>query len=142
MTDYDTALEALKASTEEMVSANQIAPILHMNPGVIVKYAKDGTWNQDTLGKFVISGDRVKFFRRDFLQKCGFLEPEPEEKSTEMLILEQLIGINEGVTMICQMLTLMMKPYQLDVLNEIIKEKTAGAATPTVSGKDCQHEQS
>ena len=92
MTEYDTALEALKASTEEMVSANQIAPILHMNPGVIVKYAKDGTWNQDTLGKFVISGDRVKFFRRDFLQKCGFLEPEPEEKSTETLILEQLGG--------------------------------------------------
>lgn len=126
MTDYDTALEALKASTEEMVSANQIAPILHMNPGVIVKYAKDGTWNQDTLGKFVISGDRVKFFRRDFLQKCGFLQPDPEKPTQEDMfwkIWELLADIRI-------------------LVKAIANDKTAGAATPTVSGKDCQHEQS
>ena len=124
-------VKVLMEMTDETVSAKHIAPILKMNPSVIVKYAKDGTWDADRLGKYVISGGHVKFFRKDFLQKCGFMEPEKEEKSTETLILEQLIGINEGVTMICQMLTLMMKPYQLDVLNEIIKEKTAGAATPT-----------
>ena len=117
MTDYDTALEALKASTEEMVSANQIAPILHMNPGVIVKYAKDGTWNQDTLGKFVISGDRVKFFRRDFLQKCGFMEPEKEAPTVEQLLTEIL----QGVKLICGYISLKVQD----------EKKTAGAATPT-----------
>lgn len=124
-------VKVLMGMTDETVSAKYLAPILKMNPSVIVKYAKDGTWDQDKLGKFVISGDRVKFFRKDFLQKCGFMDPDPEEKSTEVLILEQITALNEAATMICQMLTLMMEPYQLDALNELINKKTADAATPT-----------
>ena len=125
-------VQALMAMTDETVSAKHIAPILKMDPSVIVKYAKEGKWDQERLGKFVISGNRVKFFRKDFLQKCGFMEPEPEEPDTEKLILEQLVAVNEGVTMLCQMLTLMMEPYQLDALNELIRQKeSAGAATPT-----------
>lgn len=88
----ESALEAMKNSTEEMVTAAQIAPILHMNPGVIVKYAKDGTWIQDNMGKFIISGDRVKFFRRDFLQKCGFI-PKDEPKRTVEDLLEEVIEL-------------------------------------------------
>lgn len=88
----ESALEALKNSTEEMVTAAQIAPILHMNPGVIVKYAKDGTWIQENLGKFIVSGDRVKFFRLDFLQKCGFI-PKDEPKRTVEDLLQELIEV-------------------------------------------------
>jgi hypothetical protein len=124
-------VKVLMEMTDETVSAKYIAPILKMNPSVIVKYAKDGTWDADRLGKYVISGGHVKFFRKDFLQKCGFMEPEKEERTTEQLILEQMIALNEGATMICQMMTLMMEPYQLDALNELIDKKTAGAATPT-----------
>ena len=129
--EQSEAVRHLMAMHEEVVAAKYLAPILHMDPSVIVKYAKDGTWNQDTLGKFVISGGHVKFFRKDFLQKCGFMEPEKEERTTEQLILEQITALNEGLTMVCQMLTLMMKPYQLDVLQELLDKKTAGAATPT-----------
>ena len=72
----------------EMIFAKDIAPVIHMNPDVIIKYAKDGTWDQDHLGKFVLSGDRVKFFRKDFLQKCGFIGKEPEAKTVEQLLTE------------------------------------------------------
>ena len=124
-------VKVLMEMTDETVSAKHIAPILKMNPSVIVKYAKDGTWDADRLGKYVISGGHVKFFRKDFLQKCGLMDPDPEKKPTDLLILEQMIALNEAATMICQMLTLMMEPYQLDALNELIDKKTAGAGTPT-----------
>ena len=62
-------VKALMEMTDETVSAKHIAPILKMSPSVIVKYAKDGTWDADRLGKYVISGGHVKFFRKDFLQK-------------------------------------------------------------------------
>ena len=134
MTEYDSALEAMKNSTEEMVTAAQIAPILHMNPGVIVKYAKDGTWNQDTLGKFVISGDRVKFFRRDFLQKCGLMEPDAEEPTDHQLmvaLVDALTAILEGQRMLLQLID-----EQNDLLHAVQDpfyriKKTAGAGTPT-----------
>lgn len=116
---------------DEMILARDIAPIIHVKPDVIIKYVKTGQWDADRIGNFVISGDHVKFFRKDFLVKCGFMEPEKKESRTDQLILKQLIDLNEGMTMICQMLTLMMEPYQLDVLQELIDKKTAGAATPT-----------
>ena len=123
MTEYDSALEALLNSTEEMVTAAQIAPVLHMNPGVIIKYAKDGTWKPDIWGKFIISGERVKFFRRDFLQKCGFI-PKDEPKRTVEDRLDELIAIEkdiqEGIHLMCWALKLW-----------IHENKTAGADTPT-----------
>lgn len=123
VTDYDSALEALLNSTEEMVTAAQIAPVLHMNPGVIIKYAKDGTWKPDIWGKFIISGERVKFFRRDFLQKCGFI-PKDEPKRTVEDRLDELIAIDkdiqEGIHLMCWALKLW-----------IHENKPAGAATPT-----------
>ena len=79
-------VKVLMEMTDETVSAKYIAPILKMNPSVIVKYAKDGTWDADRLGKYVISGGHVKFFRKDFLQKCGFMEPEKAEPTVEQLL--------------------------------------------------------
>ena len=115
--EYESALEALKNSTDEMVTAAQIAPILHMNPGVIVKYAKDGTWIQDNMGKFIISGDRVKFFRRDFLQKCGFIPKDEPKRTVEDLLQELIEVVRVQNTMLIEM-------------GAYIK-KTAGAGTPT-----------
>ena len=84
-------VRALIAMTDETVSAKHLAPVLKMNERTIIKYAKDGTWNQDNLGKFVISGEgpnaHVKFFRKDFLQKCGFIE-KIEKKTTDELLQE------------------------------------------------------
>lgn len=123
----ESALEALKNSTEEMVTAAQIAPILHMNPGVIVKYAKDGTWIQDNLGKFIISGDRVKFFRLDFLQKCGFIPMDPPERTDS----DRLEDILRQLVMLCNLID-----EQNDLLHAIHdparrNEKTASAGTLT-----------
>lgn len=116
------AVRHLMAMNSEVVSAKYIAPILKMSESVIVKYAKDGTWDQDNLGKYVISGGRVKFFRKDFLQKCGFLEPEKEkDPTTEML--HMLGKLLEGQTTIMRALRIMID-YQM-------KEKTADADTPT-----------
>lgn len=84
------AVRNLMAMSDETVSAKYIAPILRMAESVIIKYAKDGTWDQEHLGKYVISGNRVKFFRKDFLQKCGFIEPDPEEKTAEQILMEML----------------------------------------------------
>lgn len=86
-------VQALMAMTDETVSAKHIAPILKMDPSVIVKYAKEGKWDQERLGKFVISGNRVKFFRNDFLQKCGFMDPEPEETTAEQILTAMLVEI-------------------------------------------------
>ena len=133
--DYDNALEALKACQSETVPASMIAPILNMNPSVIIKYAKDGTWNTDKWGNFVISGDRVKFFRRDFLHKCGLMDPEPEKPTVEQL-LDELI---ETCEVIAKFLLIMMDPLKRTTAEKLIDElaeqarrkKTASAATLT-----------
>ena len=119
------AVERLKAMEDMTVSAELIAPVLKMNPDVLRKRVRDGDYK---LSAVHVSGGRIRFFRKDFLQKIGELPPD-EEKPTDQLILEQLLAVNEGITMVCQMLTLMMKPCQLDALNELMKEKTAGSCS-------------
>lgn len=109
------AVRNLMAMSDETVSAKYIAPILRMAESVIIKYAKDGTWDQEHLGKYVISGNRVKFFRKDFLQKCGFIEPDPEYPSTEQM-LQQIWEAMMDIRIL---------------LKAIANEKTAGAGTPT-----------
>jgi hypothetical protein len=93
---------------------------------VIIRYAKTGQWDQDAWGNFIISGEgknaHVKFFRMDFLQKCGFVE---KKKSTNEQILERLAALNEGVEMICQMLAIMMSDQQRMALTDLIRQKEA-----------------
>jgi len=80
------AVQHLMDMNCEVVSAKYIAPILKMSESVIVKHVKDGVWDADRLGNYVVSGGRVKFFRKDFLQKCGFLEPDKAEPTVEQLL--------------------------------------------------------
>ena len=67
----------------ETIYAKDIAPIVKIHPQTIIEYAKTGKWN---LCRYVISGDRVKFFRKDFLQQCGFVDPEPEGPTERQLL--------------------------------------------------------
>ena len=128
------AVRHMMAMTDETVSAKYIAPILRMSESVIVKYAKDGTWDADRLGNFVISGDRVKFFRRDFLQKCGLMDPDAEEPTDHQLmvaLVDALTAILEGQRMLLQLID-----EQNDLLHAVQDpfyriKKTAGAGTPT-----------
>lgn len=114
---------------DEMIRASDIAPILHIKPDVIIKYVKTGQWDADRLGNYVISGDHVKFFRKDFLQKCGFLEPEPEEKTVRHMLDE----ISTKMDLLLVALTALMNQDQRREFVETWadEEKTAGAATPT-----------
>ena len=74
--------------TDEVVPARVLAPIVKMHPQTIVDYAKTGKWN---LCRYIISGDRVKFFRKDFLQQCGFIDPEPDPQDVERAVLTEVI---------------------------------------------------
>lgn len=99
------AVRHLMAMTDETVSAKYIAPVVKMSESVIVKYAKDGTWN---LCRYVVSGNRVKFFRRDFLEKCGFVDPEKKDDPMEEAL--KLLGsILEGQTTIMRALGMMLE---------------------------------
>lgn len=80
----------LLMSTEETVPASWIAPIVKMDPRVIIKYAREGKWN---LGAYVVSGSHVKFFRRDFLQKCGYVLEEESPPRTLTDLLEEAIEL-------------------------------------------------
>ena len=80
------AIRDLMAMDAEVVPARMIAPVLKMSESVLIHRVKNGEWDQDAMGKVVISGNRVKFFRKDFLVKCGFLKPEPEGPTAEDLL--------------------------------------------------------
>lgn len=92
--EHSDAVQLLINLKAETVSAALLAPVVKMHPSVIIDYAKTGKWN---LCKYVISGNRVKFFRRDFLQKMGFIQEDPPEKDLMTLILEELKAIREMI---------------------------------------------
>lgn len=92
---YTDAVMALINRNDDMVKASDIAPIVRMSPDVIIKYAKEGKWDQDHQGNFVISGNRVKFFRLDFLQKGGYIPRDSPEKTTLQMILKELTAIRK-----------------------------------------------
>ena len=69
---YSDAVLALMAREDELVPAAALAPVVKMHPEVIIKYAKDGKWPK-SICNYIISGNRVKFFRIDFLRKGGWI---------------------------------------------------------------------
>ena len=73
------------------VNADLIAQALSMNPGVLRKHVKDGEY---LISKYEICGDRIRFFRKDFLQAIGEMPPDPEEPTDHQLLEE----IHEALT--------------------------------------------
>jgi hypothetical protein len=69
------------------VNADLIAQALGMNPGVLRKHVKDGDY---MISKYEICGDRIRFFRKDFLQKIGEL-PEDEDPPDKMAMIIDLL---------------------------------------------------
>ena len=70
---YSDEVNTLIDRRDELVTAADLAPIVRMNPQVIIKYAKEGKWPRE-ICNYVISGNRVKFFRIDFLRKGGWIQ--------------------------------------------------------------------
>ncbi len=85
-------VERLKHMTDVTINANVLAPAVRMHPSVMIKYAKEGTW-PTTICNYIISGNRVKFFREDFLQKAGYLPKQDPEKTILEKVLEELAAI-------------------------------------------------
>ena len=70
---YSDPVRELMASTDELVPAAVIAPILGMKAETIIKKAKIGKWDRGVCN-YIVSGTRVKFFRVDFLRKGGWIQ--------------------------------------------------------------------
>ena len=99
---------------DELVFAKDLAPILKMSPDVIIHHAKNGEWQ---FCRFIISGNRVKFFRRDFLQKCGFMEPEPEQTDERKALLAAIEVLETLLASQKEMIVLLTEQ------NEILRRK-------------------
>ena len=69
---YSAPILALMDMDDEMITAEDIAPIVRMKTDVIIKYAKENKWPREVCN-YIVSGTHVKFFRVDFLKKGGWL---------------------------------------------------------------------
>ena len=72
------AIEIMKMMESVTVNAGLIAQALGMNPGVLRKHVRDGDY---LLSAYEVCGDRIRFFRKDFLQKIGEIPPDPPERT-------------------------------------------------------------
>ena len=119
------AIEIMKMMESVTVNADLIAQALGMNPGVLRKHVRDGDYH---ISAYEVCNDRIRFFRRDFLQKIGEMPPDMPERTVVQAIddlREELHDI--GLILLSQ---LSIGPAErLLELKE--KEKTAGAGTPT-----------
>ena len=119
------AIDIMMMMESVTVNADLIAQALGMNPGVLRKHVRDGEYH---ISAYEVCNDRIRFFRKDFLQKIGEIPEDPPERTVVQAIddlREELHDI--GLILLSQ---LSIGPAErLLELKE--KEKTAGAATPT-----------
>ena len=107
------------------VNADLVAQALGMNPGVLRKHVKDGEYH---ISKYEICNDRIRFFRKDFLQKIGEIPEDPPEQTTA----QALDDLRKELHEIRLILRAQLSIGPALLLEELrAKEKTAGAATPT-----------
>ena len=103
MTDTQrAAIEQLKQSDAVVVGPELIAQALGMNPSVLRQHVKDGDYK---ISAVEVCGSRIRFFRKDFLQKIGEAPLDPEKPTVEELLAEIL----KGVKLICWYINLKME---------------------------------
>ena len=127
MTD---AVRTLLAMNAEVVPPKYIAPVLKMSESVLIHRVKTGEWDEEVHGKVIVSGHRVKFFRLDFLQKHGFIQPKPQGKTPEQLLQE----ISDRMDILTKAVICLQDARQRELFLRLVEElekETAGAATPT-----------
>ena len=84
MTDTQrAAIEQLKQSEAVVVGPELIAQALGMNPSVLRQHVKDGDYK---ISAVEVCGSRIRFFRKDFLQKIGEVPLDPEEPTDRQLL--------------------------------------------------------
>ena len=83
------AVEQMKAMDSVTVSPELIAQALGMNPGVLRKHVHDGDYKIST---YEVNGNRIRFFRKDFLQSIGEI-PQDEPAKTDSDRLDEIIEL-------------------------------------------------
>lgn len=119
------AIEALKASDAVTVGPELIAAALRMSPSVLRKHVRDGEYN---ISAYDIQGSRIRFFRKDFLQKTGELPMDSEEKTDHQLLDEICTKMD---LLLSALVGLMDQDQRHEFVETWLDKKTAGAATPT-----------
>ncbi len=124
--EYSEAVRRLIDYPGDTVPASVIAPVVKMHPSVIIDYAKRGKWE---LSACLVSGDRVKFFKQDFLEKTGLKEREPEEPTDHQLML----AVVDALTAILETQKSIL--MQLDQQNDMIHAIAPGFALRCMENK-------
>lgn len=130
MSEMTDAVRTLMAMNAEVVPPKYIAPVLKMSESVLIHRVKSGEWDDNVHGKVIVSGHRVKFFRLDFLQKHGFIQPKPQGKTAEQLLQE----ISDRMDILTKAVISLQDARQRELFLRLVEElekETAGAATPT-----------
>ena len=100
------AIDTMKMMESVTVNADLVAQALGMNAGVLRKHVRDGEYH---ISKYEIFGDRIRFFRRDFLQKIGEMPADADEPTDHQL----LVKVTEGLQLLCTSLIRLGDSVQL-----------------------------
>ena len=84
----NVTMEDIQAMKDDWLTPATVASVLHMNPGRLIWYAKNGQLPFPA----VVSGTRVKISRIGFLKAYGYIEEEQQKNAT---VLEELKAIRE-----------------------------------------------
>ena len=114
------AIDLMMMMESVTVNADLIAQALSMNPGVLRKHVRDGDY---TISKYEICGDRIRFFRKDFLQKIGEL-PDDEDELTDHQMMISIVDALETMLK-TQKMMLQLIDEQNDLLHAIMKPPAA-----------------
>ena len=99
--EQKAAVEALKSMDTMTVGPELIAKALKMSPSVLREHVRRGEYKISAVD---VCGGRIRFFRKDFLQKIGEL-PEDEPEKTDSDRLDEIIElIRVQNTMLMEML--------------------------------------
>lgn len=127
MTDRQReAIEALKEMDCVTVGPELIAQAMGVSPGVLRKHVRDGDY---LVSEVDVCGSRIRFFRKDFLQKIGEIPPDPPEKTDSDRLDEIILRLEEIANMFGSLLQ--GQSSMMRALGILLEKEVAGAATPT-----------
>lgn len=77
------AIDLMKSMDSVTVTAGLVAQALGMKPDVLRKHVRDGEYKISAVD---VNGSMIRFFRKDFLQKIGEMDPDPDHPTSEQLL--------------------------------------------------------
>ena len=112
-------MDDIRAMDADWITPATAASVLHMDPGRLIGYAKNGQFPVACR----ISGNRVLVSRKSLLETYGFADPEEKKTTAEELmaqILEELKAIREELMSHIHILE------ELRAIRDVLKGRAAG----------------